>query len=85
MQKYTPSMFLPDFHMQKYTGGIISRVGIFLTFTPARPLDPPMLIRLFSLIFNYTKPRLLHECDNIGSWSKFLNTVNLCNNSWLQS
>ena len=27
-------MFLTDFHMQKYTGGIISWVGIFLTVTP---------------------------------------------------
>ena len=33
MQKHTPGMFLTDFHMQKYTGGIISRVGIFLTVT----------------------------------------------------
>ena len=29
-------MFLTDFRTQKYTGGIISRVGIFLTVTPAR-------------------------------------------------
>ena len=35
MQKHTTGMFLTDFHMQKYTGGIISRVGIFLTVTPA--------------------------------------------------
>ena len=28
-------MFLTDFHMQKYTGGIILWVGIFLTVTPA--------------------------------------------------
>ena len=28
-------MFLTDFRTQKYTGGIISRVGIFLTVTPA--------------------------------------------------
>ena len=27
-------MFLTDFHTRKYTGGIISRVGIFLTVTP---------------------------------------------------
>ena len=27
-------MFLTDFRMRKYTGGIISRVGIFLTVTP---------------------------------------------------
>ena len=27
-------MFLTDFRTQKYTGGIISRVGIFLTVTP---------------------------------------------------
>ena len=27
-------MFLTDFHMQKYTGGIILWVGIFLTVTP---------------------------------------------------
>ena len=27
-------MFLTDFHIQKYTGGIISQVGIFLTVTP---------------------------------------------------
>ena len=27
-------MFLTDFHTQKYTGDIISRVGIFLTVTP---------------------------------------------------
>ena len=26
-------MFLTDFRMRKYTGGIISRVGIFLTVT----------------------------------------------------
>ena len=35
MQKYTPGMFLTDFHTQKYTRGIFSRVGIFLTVTPA--------------------------------------------------
>ena len=28
-------MFLTDFHTQKYTGGIISQVGIFLTVTLA--------------------------------------------------
>ena len=28
-------MFLTDFHTRKYTGGIISWVGIFLTVTPA--------------------------------------------------
>ena len=28
-------MFLTDFRTRKYTGGIISRVGIFLTVTPA--------------------------------------------------
>ena len=27
-------MFLTDFRMRKYTGGIILRVGIFLTVTP---------------------------------------------------
>ena len=27
-------MFLTDFCTRKYTGGIISRVGIFLTVTP---------------------------------------------------
>ena len=27
-------MFLTDFHTRKYTGGIVSRVGIFLTVTP---------------------------------------------------
>ena len=32
--KHTPGMFLTDFRMRKYTGGIISRVGIFLTVTP---------------------------------------------------
>ena len=37
MQKHTPGMFLTDFHMRKYTGGIISWVGIFLTVTPASP------------------------------------------------
>ena len=36
MQKHTPGMFLTDFHMQKYTRGIISQVGIFLTVTPAQ-------------------------------------------------
>ena len=35
MHKHTPSMFLTDFRMQKYTGAIISQVGIFLTVTPA--------------------------------------------------
>ena len=34
MRKHTPGMFLTDFHTRKYTGGIISRVGIFLTVTP---------------------------------------------------
>ena len=29
-------MFLTEFRTQKYTGGIISRVGIFLTVTPGR-------------------------------------------------
>ena len=28
-------MFLTDFRTQKYTGGIILQVGIFLTVTPA--------------------------------------------------
>ena len=34
-------MFLTDFRMRKYTGGIISRAGIFLTVTPApaRPVQ----------------------------------------------
>ena len=31
-------MFLTDFRTRKYTGGIISRVGIFLTVTPAASL-----------------------------------------------
>ena len=35
MQKHTPGMFLTDFRTQKYTGGIISQVGIFLTVTPS--------------------------------------------------
>ena len=34
MRKHTPGMFLTDFHTRKYTGGIISRVGIFLTVAP---------------------------------------------------
>ena len=34
MQKHTPGMFLTDFCTQKYTGGIILLVGIFLTVTP---------------------------------------------------
>ena len=38
-------MFLTDFHTQKYTGGIISWVGIFLTVTLATPyqqaVQPP--------------------------------------------
>ena len=38
MQKHTPGMFLTDFCTQKYTGGIISRVGIFLTVTMAARL-----------------------------------------------
>ena len=33
MRKHTPGMFLTDFCTQKYTGGIISQVGIFLTVT----------------------------------------------------
>ena len=33
MQKHTPGMFLTDFHTRKYTGGIISRVGIFYCYT----------------------------------------------------
>ena len=37
MQKHTPSMFLTDFHTQKYTEGKILQVGIFLTVTPAGP------------------------------------------------
>ena len=39
MQKHTPGMFFTDFHMQKYTGGIISWVGIFLTVTLANLID----------------------------------------------
>ena len=35
MQKHTPGMFLTDFHTQKFTGGIISWVGLFLTVTLA--------------------------------------------------
>ena len=35
MQKHTPGMFLTDFRTRKYTGGIISRVGIVLTVIPA--------------------------------------------------
>ena len=34
-------MFLTDFHMQKYTGGIISWVGIFLTVTLANQVPSP--------------------------------------------
>ena len=34
MRKHTPGMFLTDFHTRKYTGGIISHVGIFFTVTP---------------------------------------------------
>ena len=33
-------MFLTEFRTQKYTGGIISRVGIFLTVTPAVVREP---------------------------------------------
>ena len=35
MQKYTGGYILPKNHMQNYTGGIISQVGIFLPVTPA--------------------------------------------------
>ena len=34
-------MFLTDFHMRKYTGGIILWVGIFLTVTPDRTSFTP--------------------------------------------
>ena len=46
MQKYTGGYILPKNHMQNYTGGIISRVGIFLPVTPARPRDLPMFYSL---------------------------------------
>ena len=36
-------MFLTDFHMQKYTRGIISWVGIFLTVTPAANKSIPRI------------------------------------------
>ena len=41
-------MFLTDFRTQKYTGGIISWVGIFLTVTPGarHPLWDPILLFL---------------------------------------
>ena len=35
MQKYSGGYILPKDHMQNYTGGIISWVGIFLPVTPA--------------------------------------------------
>ena len=44
-------MFLTDFHMQKYTGGIISWVGIFLTVTPG--------IRLNESVDTVTRVRLV--------------------------
>ena len=32
-------MFLTDFRTRKYTGGIMSRVGIFLTVTPVKIVE----------------------------------------------
>ena len=42
-------MFLTDFCTRKYTGGIISRVGIFLTVTPADQQNKT-LIKIFNKI-----------------------------------
>ena len=39
-------MFLTDFHMQKYTRGIISQVGISLTVTPAANKSIPRIYDL---------------------------------------
>ena len=43
MQKHTPGMFLTDFRTRKYTGGIISQVGIFLTVTQAANKNIPRI------------------------------------------
>ena len=44
-------MFLTDFRMRKYTGGIILRVGIVLTVTLASGLKPIQKIHMdFSAI-----------------------------------
>ena len=52
MQKHTPGMFLTDFHMRKYTGGIISRVDIFLTVTPVnKQFAPISCIKHYGCIF----------------------------------
>ena len=56
MQKHTPGMFLTDFHMQKYTGGIISRVGIFLTLTPAANKSIPRIYDFCTILVLYFMP-----------------------------
>ena len=45
-------MFLTDFHMQKYTGGIILQVGIFLTVTPVKFEIRPVKYGLLKVILS---------------------------------
>ena len=52
-------MFLTDFRTRKYTRGIISRVGIFLTVTPAPSPHPSNLI--YSTLVN-------QQCDICVQW-----------------
>ena len=43
-------MFLTEFHTQKYTGGIILRIGIFLTVTPAANKSIPRIYDLCMIL-----------------------------------
>ena len=59
MQKHTPSMFLTDFRTRKYTRGIISWVGIFLTVTPV--LTSTDIYHNVNLLMPMTRFTSVHE------------------------
>ena len=67
-------MFLIDFRTRKYTGGIISRVGIFLTVTPetalirlgASGIESIKLNSDISCFVTYEINDLLHNQDIYG-------------------
>ena len=53
-------MFLTDFHMRKYTGGIISWVGIFLTVTLAANKSIPRIYDLCMILVLHLTPYIIN-------------------------
>ena len=53
-------MFLTEFHTQKYTGGIISWVGIILTVTPAANKSIPKIYDLCMIPVLHLMPYIIN-------------------------